>query len=230
MMKGECPMFYGIFKVYTEVTHPPKGRQRKPRTVREIIDKTFSVDAPSYHEAAKALAPVRNWLDDTESAKGWELSRITEEPQQNSSPIPELGEEYANLYYEPRYDYELMVIEGTRLLELKDTNNASAYGAYVRNKQTGETSFASPNGTFFTHGEVTAALDRIHKRAPKYDPTATFVWRPILFPYIKKDGEPTIDMTYYVMGNDILSFPAQLLSQAGYQEQAEWIASQEGLM
>ena len=106
---------------------------------------------------------------------------------------------------------------------------ANTYGSYVRNMDTGESCFACPNGQFFTHGQIEDALKRIHKRAPMYDPTDSYIWHPILFPYEEKKGEPRVNLAYYIVSDPILSFPIHFLGHVSYDQQLKWIAGQEGL-
>lgn len=133
-------------------------------------------------------------------------------------------------YYTPKHQYEMMVIEGTRLLGLPDKNNNCAYGSYVRVKDTGETCFAAGNGLFFDHKETQRMVDAKAKRMLKgYHQTDTFVWHPIVFPYIEVDGKRMVDFAYYIRSNNILNFPMQFWGHESYDKQIQWIIEREGL-
>lgn len=132
-------------------------------------------------------------------------------------------------YYTPKHEYEMMVIEGTRLLGLPNENNNCAYGSYVRVKDTGETCYASANGQFFEHKETQRRINLVAKRMLKgFHPTDTFIWRPIVFPYVEKDGQMTVDFLYYIRSNNTLNFPAQFMGYESYERQVQWIKEREG--
>lgn len=128
----------------------------------------------------------------------------------------------AEKFYTPIHRYAYMAIERSRLLGLSSyKHNAAEYGAYVRNLDTGASSFASPCGEFVTHAKILKAL----KQMP-YDPTDTFVWHAVLFPY----AEQAVDFAYYIKSDPVLSFPAKINGMGSYVEQIKWIAEQEGLI
>ena len=219
-------MYYAQFRTQIE------DHREKREGVPAFHYRWFMMNAESYHNALRAFSFLIPFLQDAENL-GWRLMKITEEhPGEDTvfSPVPPNLKEYKPCFYDAAHDYDYMIIEGTRLLGLKDDGKSSAYGAYVRNKNTGAMSYACANGTFFTHGQILSALDKIHKRAPGYDPTDSYVWHPILFPYTQDAEEPQINFAYYLASEPILSFPMQFWGHESYDKQIKWIAEQEGMM
>lgn len=222
-------MFYAQYNRYVE---------KKRRGEFEYA--CYFMEAGSYHDAMKVFGPLRSYIRD-QRGDGWNLDYVSETPETRFSyqAIPQIDDKYFDMYYEPVHDYEVMSIEGTRLLELKSDGKADNYGAYVRNRDTGETSYACANGQFFTHDEIQMAMKKIHKRAPKYDPTAPFRWKPILFPYTEAKSadspfsearqEPCVDLGDYVKTTISFAFPIQFWGHESYDKQLLWLMKQEGL-
>lgn len=214
-------MFYAQFRTQVE------DHRKKKRGGISFIHSWFKANEHSYHEALMRFSLIIPFLQDTDNV-GWRLMSISEQSPGLDiviHPFPPNLDEYKSCFYNAAHDYDYMVIEGTRLLELKDDGKSNAYGAYVRNRNTGATSYACANGMFFTHGQILNALDKIHKRAPSYDPTDAYVWHPILFPM--KDDK--VNFAYYLASEPILSFPMQFWGHESYDKQIKWIVEQEGL-
>ena len=130
-------------------------------------------------------------------------------------------------YYQPKHEYEQMIIEGTRLLEIKDDGRSGGYGSYVRMKDTGETCFACPNGQFFRHEETQRLIAKVAAHYLKgHHPTDAFSWKPIVFPYTE-NGE--IDFGDFIFGNRILAFPTIFWGHESYDKQIAWIMKREGV-
>ena len=87
-----------------------------------------------------------------------------------------------------KHRYEQMVIEGTRLLGIKDDKRSGSYGSYVRIVDTGETCYACANGRFFDHEETQKMVDAVARKMLKgHHQTDGFPWKPINFS-LKEDG------------------------------------------
>lgn len=200
------PVFYAEFV--------PKVRTRYGKP----FNRYYRTEKPSYHAALYDVAPLAVWFNDTET-NTWRLNRLTDAPFENithyekTTPRPPA---YEGKYYEPLNDYAYMVIEGSRLLGIRE----NGYGAYVKNLDTGETCYACANGQFFLHEQIEDALRKL-----PYDPTASFQWHPVLFPC---EGA-LINFADYVLSDPILSFPVRLNGHGSYDAQIEWIQRQEGL-
>lgn len=200
--------YYGLFR---------KLGGKKVKTSERV----FSVDAQSYHDALYRLAPIRDWL-----GAGWTFDQLsdTEFRMRDAENCPALDEKFQNLYYEAKHDYQLMLIEGTRLLGLRDDGKTPGYGAYLRVMDMGETCYACMNGKFYEHDEVERLANK--QATPLYDPRTVFQWAPVLFPY--KDG--LVDMTHYLLSDFRLAFPIQLWNPPSMDEQIKWIMKLEGMV
>ena len=124
-----------------------------------------------------------------------------------------------------KHSYEQMIIEGTRLLGIKDDGRSSGYGSYVRVTDTGETCYACANGKFFDHEETRKMVDAVAKKMQKgHRQTDSFSWKPIEFP-IAEDG--AIDYWNFIFSNLFLSFPIKFWGCESYLKQIEWIKERE---
>jgi len=151
----------------------------------------------------------------------WELEYIVPvEDNTEAELLPKIPKEYGRLYYPAKYYYKVMIVEGTRLLDIKDDRRSSSYGSLLRNQDTGEMTYACANGKFFTHEEI------LKKKRPYFDETI-FPWRPVVFPFAEKD---TVDLSYYITSRFLLTYPMQFWGHKAYDRQIEWLAKQEGLL
>lgn len=225
--------FYAVFFGFIPSTKPKKGRKKTPD--RETAFWCYEVPAEDYHHAVLSVAPVYDWLMDSEKVQNLSLWEVKDAPNTRFAdapygynPLPELGAEYEDRYYDSRYDYELMIIEPYRLLGLNGNDEENnGYGAYVRNIQTGESTFAAPHGRFYTHDEVQAGIKRASQG--NFRPTDSFRWEPILFPCRVADGVKTVSIAHYVTSSFQLAFPISYWGHEAYDKQAQWIAAQEGI-
>lgn len=186
----------------------------------------YFTEKPSYHEALYAVAPMIPYLYD-QHGETWRLRVLSEKElyrAERGVELPDCPASYSGRFYEANYDYEYMVIEKSRLLGLPLGSGDNMYGAYVRNRNTGATTYASPQSDLITHGQIEKALSKC-----PYDPTIGFMWHPILFPYTKKGNQQLVNLTYYIMTDPILSFPAMFVNNDCYSRQLKWIAEQEGM-
>lgn len=213
-------MYYAMFRTGGLV-----GKGKKAHFGNQF----YQLDAGSYHEALYKFAPIQNWLA-IQTDNAWRLDGISETPYRLADvheEMPALGEAFQNLYYEAKHDYQIQAIEGTRLLNIRDDGQSAGYGAYIRMMDTGETCYACMNGKFFGHDEIEERVAKLI--TPYYDPRAIFPWQPVLFPWIKKDGQRLVDMTYYLMSDFRLAFPLQMMHPESFDAQIQWIMEREGL-
>ena len=124
-----------------------------------------------------------------------------------------------------KHKYEQMVIDGTRLLGVKDDKKSGSYGSYVRIVETGETCYACANGKFFNHEETQKMVDAVARKMLKgHHQTDGFPWKPISFP-LKEDG--SVDYGHFIFSNPLLSFPMRFWGNESYLKQIAWIEEKE---
>jgi len=185
-------------------------------TDRKKKEKKYLILEENERAAFDQACPMRSFLGDD-----WELSDLFPvEDNTEAEALPKIPKEYGKLYYPTKYYYKVMIVEGTRLLNIRDDGKSSSYGALLRNQDTGEMTYACANGEFFTHEDILK-----HKRL-YFDHTA-FPWKPVLFPFAEKD---TVDLCYYVTSRFLLTYPIQFWGHKAYDRQIEWLARQEGLL
>lgn len=199
-----------------------KTAKKTNKAMSAVKIQNYLVDAEDYHAALDQVAPMRNYLEDT-TGSIWlfdQLFPVNANETPTLAPLPDLGPQYRGLYYHSKYAYQLMIVEGTRLLDIPSDKQGRAlsYGAWVKNLDTGEMTYACPNGEFFTHQQVQA-------KRQKYFPDSAFVWHPIFFPLV---GTDTVDFAFYITSRYMLTFPTQFWGHASYDEQINWIMTQEG--
>jgi hypothetical protein len=159
----------------------------------------------------------------SELGESWEIDQLFPVDEAETPNIPFMnGENEANRenkFYHPKHFYQVMVVEGTRLLNVKQNGKNNSYGSLLRNVDTGETCFASPDGVFYDHKQI-------KKLRQKYFPEEIFPWHPVYFP-LTADGK--VDLTHYITCRYQLTFPMQFWGHESYDKQVEWLAKQEGL-
>lgn len=219
------PVFYAELRTQLE------DHRKQQRGRASFITRWYRTSNETYHGALQTFSRLIPFIQDTEGV-GFRLVQVNEHAPSEQfviHPMPPDLSEYAPCFYDATNDYDYMVIEGTRLLGIPDDGKSSAYGSYVVNRKTGASSYACANGKFFTHGQILSAFRGLHKRNPAYDPTESFAWHPIIFPYEKEPGEPRINFAYYLASEPILAFPMQFWGHESYDRQIRWLAEQEGL-
>lgn len=183
-------------------------------------EKKYLILEENERAAFNKACPMRSYLIGAESVD-WELSNLF--PVDDSTEaelLPKIPKEYGRLYYPAKYYYKVMIVEGTRLLDIKDDKRSSSYGTLLRNQDTGETTYACANGEFFPHEEV------MKKKRLYFDETV-FPWQPVVFPFAEKD---TVDLSHYITSHFQLAYPMQFWGHESYDRQIEWLAKQEGLL
>ena len=179
-------------------------------------EKRYLILAEDERAAFDQACPMRSFL-----GGDWELSALFPvEDNTEAEVLPKIPKEYGRLYYPAKYYYKVMVVEGTRLLNIRDDGRSSSYGALLRNQDTGEMTYACANGEFYPHEEL------LKKKRPYFDETA-FPWQPVVFPFAEKD---TVDLSYYITSRFLLTYPMQFWGHKAYDRQIEWLARQEGLL
>lgn len=196
------------------------------RTRTESEEVAYPIEAENYQDALDQACSVLGYLRDANGER-WRLDQLIPKESCNEyllkklHPIPDDSCLYSHQdkFYHSKHTYELMKVEGTRLLGLEDDGRTGGYGALVRNMDTGEMNFACTNGICYSNQEI---LDM----RPKYYIEAGFLWHPVYFPYTDDGG---IDFTYYILSDAILAFPIQFNGHDAYDKQIGWIKEQEGL-
>jgi hypothetical protein len=148
----------------------------------------------------------------------WEIDQLFPVDEAEVPNIPFMEATDSEGYYQPKHFYQVMIVEGTRLLNIKQNGKNNSYGSLLRNADSGETCFASPDGVFYDHKQI-------KKLRQKYFPEDLFPWHPVYFP-ITADGR--IDLTHYITSRYQLTFPMQFWGHESYDKQVEWLAKQEG--
>lgn len=151
--------------------------------------------------------------------ESWEIDQLFPVDEAEVPNIPSMEATETDGYYKPKHLYQVMIVEGTRLLNIKPNSKNNSYGSLLRNADSGEMCFASPDGVFYSHKEV-------KKLRQKYFPEDLFPWHPVYFP-ITTDGK--IDLTHYITCRYQLTFPMQFWGHESYDKQVEWLGKQEGL-
>ena len=211
-------VFYAWLQTSFEV------KDKRGKSGMRFRNQYYRLEKSSYHEALMSIARMIPYLYD-QRGETWTLRTLSEqEPPQPPLDLLTYLPNYEDRFYDSAHDYEYMVIERCRLLGLPLGSEENLYGAYVRNRDTGATSFACPHHEFVTHGQIEKALSKM-----QHDPRTGFIWHPILFPYTQKEGEPCVNLSYYVLSDPVLSFPIQFFEHNAYNRQIQWIADQEGL-
>ena len=158
----------------------------------------------------------------TKLGKGWEISQLfpvdeAEAPSLSLLPTGEACE--PDRYYHPKHFYQVMIVEGTRLLNIKSNGRSNSYGSLLRNEDTGEMCYACADGQFFNHKQI-------QRLRQKYFHEEIFTWHPVYFP-ITKEGK--IDVSHFIRSRYQLTFPMQFWGHDSYDRQVEWLSKQEGL-
>lgn len=152
--------------------------------------------------------------------ESWEIDQLfpVDEAEVPNIPFMEATASEAS-YYFPKHFYQVMIVEGTRLLNIKQNGKNNSYGSLLRNADSGEMCYACPDGEFYDHKQI-------KKLRQKYFPEEIFPWHPVYFP-ITADGK--VDLTHYITCRYQLTFPMQFWGHESYDQQIEWLAKQEGL-
>ena len=153
--------------------------------------------------------------------ESWEIDQIfpvDEAEVPNIRLLPERSGQGDASYYQPKHFYQVMIVEGTRLLNIKQNGKNNSYGSLLRNADSGEMCYACPDGEFYDHKQI-------KKLRQKYFPEEIFPWHPVYFP-ITADGK--VDLTHYITCRYQLTFPMQFWGHESYDQQIEWLAKQEG--
>ncbi len=184
--------------------------------------KTFLISEPDILSALNKACELRSHLNSSEDA-ALEIDQLFpvgagETP--DVLPMPSFPMPSKSRYYYPKHFYQVMIVEGTRLLNIKQNGKNTSYGSLLKNADTGEMCYACPDGQFFDHEQVLA-------KRQKYFSEDTFIWHPVYFPLMIEDGK--IDLTYYITSRYLLTFPIQFWGHESYDQQIAWLIQQEGL-
>lgn len=149
----------------------------------------------------------------------WEIDQLFPVDEAEVPNIPFMEATETDGYYQPKHFYQVMIVEGTRLLNIKQNGKNNSYGSLLRNADSGEMCYACPDGEFYDDKQV-------RKLKQKCFPEDLFPWHPVYFP-ITADGK--IDITHFITSRYQLTFPMQFWGHESYDKQVEWLVKQEGL-
>ena len=195
--------------------------KRKNKRVIERIYASYCVDADNYRDALEksAVACVHFTFENPGVYQLYSLHPVQECDVPSLDKLPDFPEEFEDYFYKSKYCYDVMVTEGSRLLNIKSNGETDNYGTLVRNNDTMEMTYACANGKLYSDEEI-------KKLKWNYFPEEIFKWKPILFPYT---ADRKIDLTDYIRSDFKLSFIAQNCRSEQFEKQIEWIMKQEGL-
>lgn len=195
--------------------------KRKNKRAIERIYASYCVDADNYRDALEksAVACVYFTFENPGVYQLYSLHPVQECDVPSLDKLPDFPEKFEDYFYRSKYCYDVMVTEGSRLLNIKSNGETDNYGTLVRNNDTMEMTYACANGKLYSDEEI-------KKLKWNYFPEEIFNWKPILFPYT---ADKKIDLTDYIHSDFKLSFIAQNCRSEQFEKQIEWIMEQEGL-